>query len=172
MIDAQNHEHSTVLSGNISLIVFLVIFPLITPLPGALFGKWRGALVSLLGAEIVILLLWVLQPASFHNTPVWLVLLVVALVCLPAWVVGLIYERRHYASFRQSFLSMLAGTGLIVIAVLIAVASSSTSFSLTNGVTIAALGCTGVIIVIPMALSATIVERIIHRVIANRHTRA
>lgn len=87
--------------------LFFLLLIMSTTLCGALLGKWRAALTSLVVVGLIYVLAYLLNlhalspPSNISPVLVYLDYLMFPLTAL---VTGWIYERRNYVSFRRSLL--------------------------------------------------------------------
>lgn len=97
-----------------TIVLVLLIVPACSLLCGAFFGSWRGLLVSLLsiGGGLV---LAHLSDDRLWNLAAFQTYLPLIPLPLAALVVGLFYDRRKYAAWWKSMLTMLLGSAIIVI---------------------------------------------------------
>lgn len=156
----------------------LLLALLATVLCGALLGKWRGALVSLLVTGLVLLVAYWFNPSAFGSSSSktgaigsgWTSYLYYGVLPVCAFATGWIYERRRYASFGKSLLSMLAGNALLFVPLLIiaSLTGASTASSLPPLATdLIAVACLAVLFVFPLALIATLLEAAMHKLVAR-----
>jgi hypothetical protein len=101
------------------VLLLLLLVPASVLLAGAIFGGWRGGLVTIFYTGIVAflvalpLLFW--GRASSGST----VISYGVLFCswpLAALVTGLLYQRRLLRGFRKAYVTMLLGMGIMVVA--------------------------------------------------------
>lgn len=94
-------------------LIFLLI-PSCSLLCGALFGSWRGMLASLLSIGGGILMTHLSNNQLWNTQPIPSLLPLLGLP-VAALVVGLIYERRIYAAWWKSMLTMILGAAIVSI---------------------------------------------------------
>jgi MFS family permease len=157
-----------------SVFVLLVI-PAMSLLCGALFSAaWAFVLTCIVegvsaGVCIMYLSTQHIPVTISINTPVGALFF---LLPITAALVGLCYDRRRYASWGKSFLSMLLGSAFFVIVLLALVAilgnpgSTSTQSTLTSFYI--GIGCFGLLAIPLLALPIAGVESIIHIVLTAR----
>jgi hypothetical protein len=147
-----------------------------TVLCGALLGRWRALVVSLLSFGLTFLGLYLVLAHTFAtsggsgDSTSWTGLLFYGMLPLSAFVVGWIYERRREANFGKSFLSMLAGTTFLILLPLTLVYILGSTGSPT-GSTIAAyllgIWCFLILLVFPLALVAASLEALLHKMVQS-----
>lgn len=98
----------------LTIVLVLLVVPACSLLCGALFGSWRGLLVSLLSIGGGILL-GKLSDNRLWNLTAYQTYLVLAPLPITALIVGLFYDRRKYAAWWKSMLTMLLGSAIIAI---------------------------------------------------------
>lgn len=98
----------------LTIVLALLIVPACSLLCGAFFGSWRGLLVSLLSIGGG-LLLGHLSDDRLWNPTAFQTYLGLAPLPIAALVVGLFYDRRKYAAWWKSMLTMLLGASIIAV---------------------------------------------------------
>jgi serine/threonine protein kinase len=154
---------------DISLYFLLLIMS--TTLCGALLGKWRGALTSLVVVGLFFLLLYLFEPLYFRSSTTVGFFLVYLMLPLTALVTGWIYERRSYASFGQSLLSMLTGNAFLIVTILIfdyALEPARSNSSFPSALTIILGGCLLIFAVSLLALVSTVLEVLAHKIVTSQ----
>jgi hypothetical protein len=94
------------------IILVLLVVPACSLLAGAIFGSWRGLIVSLCSLAGGLLISHISNPV-FWNTSAIQGYLFLAPFPLAALVVGWVYERRKYAAWWRSMFIMMLGAGII-----------------------------------------------------------
>ena len=94
------------------ILLVLLVIPACSLLAGALFGSWRGFIVSLFSFAGGLLISHLSNPA-FWNTGAIQGYLVLAPFPLAALVVGWVYEHRKYAAWWRSMFTLMLGAGII-----------------------------------------------------------
>lgn len=98
----------------LTVVLVLLIVPACSLLCGAFFGSWRGLLVSLLSIGGG-LLLGHLSDERLWNFSAFQTYLGLAPLPIAALIVGLFYDRRKYAAWWKSMLTMLLGASIIAV---------------------------------------------------------
>lgn len=98
----------------LAAVLFFLILPACSLLSGALFGSWRGLLVSISSVGGGIFITHLSNNQFWNNPPVATYLPLLAFPTA-ALVVGLIYERRQSAAWWKSLCIMMLGAAIIAI---------------------------------------------------------
>lgn len=98
----------------LTAVLIFLLMPGCSLLCGALFGSWRGMLVSLLSIGSGILMTHLSNNLLWNTQPIPSLLPLLGLP-IAALVVGLIYERRRYAAWWKSLLTMMLGAAIVSI---------------------------------------------------------
>lgn len=168
------------LSILITFVLVLIVLPACSVLSGVFFGSWRGLLVSVLAVGGGILFTH-LTENQFWSTPDLQAFLELAPLPISALVVGLIYDRRLYAAWWKSMLTLMLGVAIIVLwlAVFLYIMGatspnltetaltarmSTQSFLSTIGIL---LGCVSLVVIPMLGLFVAGIEGIIHSIIAQ-----
>lgn len=164
----------------IFLLFLLLVVPAITLLSGALFGAVRALLVTCIvaGGTAALLLVYAFaQHTSLSlnnaNGPATAVLV---LSPITASLVGFIYDRRRYAAWWKSFLSLSAGSAFFVTilltltAILGRPADGSSQTALAD--LYVGIACIWLLLMPLMALPVAGIEGILHAILVARHKNA
>jgi hypothetical protein len=161
----------------ITLIVIDVVLLILlaTVLCGALLGKWRALLVSIISLGWPLPGAYLLNPAIFTSSGAptsadWAGLLLYAVLPLSAFVVGWIYERRRRAQFGVSFLSMSIGIALLIIPPIIisSILNSAGAYSGSSfAADLLASWCLVVLVIFPLALLVAGLEALLHTIVSK-----
>lgn len=104
------------LSILITSVLILVLAPACSLFCGALFGSWRGLLVSAFSVSGGLLISHLTDARILNADTSMQTYLLYASLPLTALVVGLVYDNRVYAAWWKSMLTMFLGVALPVIA--------------------------------------------------------
>lgn len=145
-----------------------------TVLCGALLGKWRGGLISLLMAGLVLAGIYLLHPGDLASPASdWKNFFYYLVIPISSFITGWIYERRRYANFGKNFLSMLAGTALLLGPLLIAsVVTSTTTSSSSTALSpameyLATVWCMLILFIFPLALLAAGLAALLQKMVGR-----
>ena len=163
----------------IVLLVIDIILLLLsaTVLCGALLGKWRALPISIFAIGLPVLCAYLVNPGIFTSSSDastgtdWIGYLLYAVLPLSAFLVGWIYERRRYARFGASLLSMLVGIAVMIIPPLILTSALSSSGALTGSALAGYLftsWCLIVLVILPLALVAAAFEALLHTIVKRK----
>jgi NADH:ubiquinone oxidoreductase subunit K len=154
------------------VLLLLLLVPASVLLAGAIFGGWRGGLVTIFYTGIVAflvalpLLFW--GRASSGST----VISYGVLFCswpLAALVTGLLYQRRLLRGFRKAYVTMLLGMGIMVVAaallLMIAGPSSGSSADVAtyDVIVLFFVPIAACLLALPIAVIEVIIQRSIER---------
>jgi hypothetical protein len=171
--------HSDGTANGLLILVFilfiLLVVPVITLLSGALFGAVRALLITciVVGGTAGLWFVYAFVQhipisVSSSNTPAATILV---LSPVTAALVGFIYDRRRYAAWWKSFLSLLAGSAFFVGTLLLftAIFGSPPSASQASLVGFyVTLGCSWALLAPLIALPVAGIEGIMHAITARR----
>ena len=101
------------LSILLTIVLILFIVPACSAFSGALFGSWRGLLVSLFAVAGGVVVAH-LTDDRFGNPDAYQGYLALASLPISALITGLIYDRRKYAAWWKSMFTMLLGMAIPV----------------------------------------------------------
>lgn len=170
------------LSILLTIVLILLIVPACSAFSGALFGSWRGLLVSLFAVAGGVVFAH-LTDDRFGNPNAYQGYLALASLPVSALITGLIYDRRKYAAWWKSMFTMLLGMAIPVfwLAALIFI-SEATSLDLSTlaakahvgsrdflVVTAISLGFLACIATPILGLFVAGIEGIVHSIIARMH---
>lgn len=102
------------LSIIVTIVLLLFLVPACSLFSGVFFGSWRGLIVAVLSFGGGFLLAHVSDPRFGNPNATLLNYLPFAALPLAALVVGFVYERRKYAAWWKSMLTMFLGTGVLL----------------------------------------------------------
>jgi hypothetical protein len=157
-------------------VLALLIVPACSLLSGALFGSWRGLLVSLFSTGGGVLFAHLSNAQFLNNVTSIQPYLALAPLPISALTVGLIYDQRKYASWGKSFSIFLLGSAIICLwlFVLLFIASANSpnlsvaaqTASLTPQSLLASVGvvsgCMTILAIPLMAIPMAAIEGIVH----------
>lgn len=158
------------------ILLLLLLVPSSVLLAGAIFGGWRGALVAVCYTGIIALL--VALPLLFwgRTSSGSMVIAYGIMFCswpLAALVTGRRYQLRPLRSFGKTYLTMLLGTGIMVIgaALLLLIAGpgsdSSADLATYDVIILFFAPIITCLLALPIAIIETIIQRGIERVRRN-----
>jgi hypothetical protein len=156
-------------------VLVLLVVPGVSLLAGTFFGGWRGLLVSVLSIGGSAYLINNAHLSLFKGFP-QAGLLELLPFALSALIVGWIYSSRKYAAWWLSWFVQMLGAFVLLLGILIVSAildsmpgTNYTSSSNAIGVMLSVGTCAVLAIAVPYGLLITIVEGLIHHVIASFH---
>ncbi|HXR65576.1 MAG TPA: serine/threonine-protein kinase [Ktedonobacteraceae bacterium] len=165
----------------LTVIDIILLVMLSTVLCGALLGKWRAPLVTIFSIGLTVLCVYLVNPGAFassgntQSSSNGIDYLLYGVLPLSAFVVGWIYERRRYANFGLSFLTMIVGIALLIILPILVAPSLSSPGSYTDSAIAASLitvWCLVVLIIFPLALIAAGLEVLMHKMVKVKESAA
>ncbi len=106
------------LSVVITCVLLLVLAPACSLFCGVFFGSWRGLLAALLALGGGLLMSHLTDPRIFNIDAGLQIYLLIASLPFTAFIVGLLYDRRQYAAWWKSMLTILLGLIVPVVGLL------------------------------------------------------
>jgi hypothetical protein len=159
----------------ISALVLLIL--LATVLCGALLGKWRALPVMLLALGLPVFCAYLIDPGAFtpsnsaQSGNLWLTYASAAALPFSTFITGWIYERRRYANFGLSFLSMILGVALLIILPIILASILNSAGALTESSIAGYLvvsWCLAILVIFPLALIVVGCEAALHWMVRGK----